>query len=157
MSLSTSSEIVIYTLVQFLRSVDGNCQDSLELAVIRLKSLYSDMIEVDLCWNCIPADAFTSITDAIQLLESTYKLGERQEYGNRHPARPSFNVPISTLEYLMQLGLHAHEIGNILGVSRSTVSRRMREYGITLTITAVSLTKLWMISFEPFHLVVGAK
>ena len=46
-----------------------------------------------------------------------------------HPGRPAFDIAAEHLEYLLELGFSATTIAGLLGVSRSTVCRRMRDFG----------------------------
>lgn len=48
------------------------------------------------------------------------------------PGRPSINISAKCLQTLMDLKFSAGDIGIILGgVSRSTICRRMRQYGLS--------------------------
>ena len=49
---------------------------------------------------------------------------------NDLPGRPSFNLPCETLEELRGLGFTWSKIAQMLGVSRWTISRRVKQYGL---------------------------
>ena len=51
------------------------------------------------------------------------------------PGRPSFDISPLQIEHLLELGLAAIDIAKVLGVSRSTVIRRMRLYGLSASRT----------------------
>ena len=46
------------------------------------------------------------------------------------PGRPRFDVPAEMLEELRELGFSWIKIGEMLGVSRWTIHRRVKEYGL---------------------------
>ena len=49
------------------------------------------------------------------------------------PGRPSFDISSLQIEHLLELGFTAVDIAAVLGVSRSTISRRMRQYGLSVS------------------------
>lgn len=49
---------------------------------------------------------------------------------NDLPGRPSFNIPCETLKELRGLGFSWSKIAQMLGVSRWTISRRVKQYGL---------------------------
>ena len=84
-------------------SVAGNNQNAV---VIRLESLYLDMIEVDSCYDCIPGIVFTIIKNAMQLLEP---IAMSSHLTTTSPGKPSFDLPMSCIENLMELGFHTRD------------------------------------------------
>ena len=48
-----------------------------------------------------------------------------------HPGRPMLNIPCSCIESLMELNFTSSEIASILSVSRSTICRQIRQYGLS--------------------------
>ena len=49
---------------------------------------------------------------------------------NGFPGRPSFDIPVEMLENLLVLGFSTQKIAAMLGVSRWTIYRRMREFDL---------------------------
>ena len=47
--------------------------------------------------------------------------------------RPKFEISKDQLEYLVDYNLKISDIAEALGVSRSTIKRRLREYGIAIS------------------------
>ena len=54
--------------------------------------------------------------------------------------RPKFVIKPDQLEYLLNIGLHCPKIAEILGVSLSTIRRRMTEYGFSVTALYSNIT-----------------
>lgn len=46
--------------------------------------------------------------------------------------RPSFKIPIETLDYLIQQRFTVKQIASLLGVSEKTINNRMKEYGLSI-------------------------
>ena len=57
---------------------------------------------------------------------------EAQEVMNGRVGRPRLDVSKEQLEYLLAMGFSGLEISNAIGVSLSTVRRRMTQYGLTI-------------------------
>ena len=49
---------------------------------------------------------------------------------NGFPGRPSFDIPVEMLENLLGLGFSCQKIAAMLGVSRWTIYRRMRQFDL---------------------------
>ena len=54
--------------------------------------------------------------------------------------RPRFDIKPEQLEYLLTLGLKCPKIAEVLGVSLSTIRRRMTEYGFSVTSLYANIT-----------------
>ena len=52
----------------------------------------------------------------------------------RQPGRPAFDISAEQLEHLLELGFSATTTASLLGVSRSTVCRRMRDFGLSCSL-----------------------
>ena len=113
------------------RAIDGDyneAEENVERVLIRLESLYVDLIEIDLCEcvspssNSVLSNVFESCQLLRESLEPSFLSG---------PGRPAFEIQRSCIENLMEIKFTAAEIAAILGVSRSTVCRRMRQYGLS--------------------------
>jgi len=46
--------------------------------------------------------------------------------------RPKFDIPAEQLEYMVYYCIKVNDIAQVLGVSSSTIKRRIREYGLTI-------------------------
>ena len=57
---------------------------------------------------------------------------EVQQVMSDRVARPSLDIPKEQLEYLLAMGFSSPQISNAIGVSLSTVRRRMTRYGLTI-------------------------
>ena len=66
-----------------------------------------------------------------------------EEFGTHHgphatsvpssaAGRPKFDIPQEQLQYLIDYGISMTKIAQALGVSKSTIKRRVREYGISV-------------------------
>ena len=49
-----------------------------------------------------------------------------------HRGRPRFDIRKAQLEYLLQMKFSCRKIASLIGVSRSTIRRRMDEYGLSV-------------------------
>ena len=58
----------------------------------------------------------------------------------RQPGRPAIDVDMNEVEYLRSLRFTWTKIANILGISRSTLYRRLDEEGISQHTTFTSIT-----------------
>lgn len=76
-------------------------------------------------------------TAAISLLENAY-LENRRVSGNTLEStssavgRPKFVIPREQLVYMLDYDISVSDIAHALGVSKSTIKRRLREYGISV-------------------------
>ena len=94
----------------------------MERVLIRLESLYVDLIEIYLCQCSVLSNVF----EACQLLRESLEPPLTCTRG-----RPAFDIHCSCIENLMEIKFTTADIAAILGVSRSTVCRRMRQYGLS--------------------------
>ena len=104
-------------LVVSIQHVDVDDTDELENFCVRLESLYADLIETDLSFGgLIPS----------QVIQNVFECWKQfQDVEVSIPGRPAFEISPSALESLMDLQFTSQDIATILGVSRSTVCRRM--------------------------------
>lgn len=116
----------------------------LESSVVRVECAYSFAIELDLVSSSIPYGVLAKIRRALVLLQnmlersqeesqSTTLLNQRCTESTGAPGRPRFIVGFSILESMIEIGFSAVSIANILGVSRSTICRRLREGGLSVS------------------------
>lgn len=92
-------------------------------------SLYVDAIELELHGVVICRPAIRKICESLTiLLECSENTVPLTTFAG--PGRPPFKILPERLEHLMELGFTTVSMASILGVSRSTVARRLREYGL---------------------------
>ena len=111
-------------LAQAVEQLDMDSNEAEENVEIRLEYLYVDLIEIDLC-ECVNASVMSNVFEACQLLRENL-----EPPLTCCPGRPAFDIHHSCIENLMEMKFIT-DIAAILGVSRSTVCRRMREYGLS--------------------------
>ena len=124
----------VRALAQAVEQLDlenDEAKENLERTLIRLESVYVDLIEFDLCAGVSPS-VISNVFEACHLLLETLEHG-LEPSPTTCPGRPAFDIPPRCIENLMELGFTATEMAAILGVSRSTVCRRMRQYGISVS------------------------
>lgn len=83
-----------------------------------------------------------SILEELQQVQNSMMIGAEsncsiggygvQQVMNGCVGRPRLNVTKEQLEYLLAMGFSGPEISNAIGVSLSTVRRRMTQYGLTI-------------------------
>ena len=78
----------------------------------------------------IPSLVLQKIRECIKCLE-----GRCEPSGTTcGPGRPPFDISCKQLECLLELGFTTVSMASILGVSRSTVARRMRDYALSASL-----------------------
>jgi len=108
-------------LVDDLQRDDGDPQ----LVCLRVESVYTDAIELDAHGALIPAAVMAKLRESVIILtQHTTSLA-------LHPGRPAFDITAEQLEHQLKLGFSATTIADLLGVSRSTVCTRMRDFGLS--------------------------
>ena len=102
-------------------------EESAEDILCRIECLYSHAIDLDLHGMRIPTVFFDKVRQCMSILD------ERDERPITYsgPGRPFFEISSQQLETLLELGFTTIAMANILGVSRSTVARRMRGFGLS--------------------------
>ena len=67
-----------------------------------------------------------------------------QKYYSQYRGRPSFDIPKEQIELFLECNFSLPQKSEILGVSLSTVNRRLKDYGLSVTQTysTISATEL---------------
>ena len=120
--------IASYTddLVLLIQQLDLSNRDAVNHVCIRLESLYTDLIEADLSgYMYIHPQVIQKVFECWKLFQ------DDDDYAIR--GRPSIEISPSVLKCLVDLQFTSSDISLILGVSRSTVCRRMRQQGLSHT------------------------
>ena len=63
--------------------------------------------------------------------EYSYEESERLAFAPGEPGRPSFEIGREILQFYVQSGFKSRRVSEMLGVSKSTVFRRLRAYGLS--------------------------
>ena len=129
-SLSSTLSDRLFTLIGELYAKRLAGEDISDL-IYQLEEFYSDLISLDLNGIVLPQEAVALINDSLYTLTSTNTLmadhSEQPSCG-----RPFICISCEQLEYLIDLNFTAVSIAGILGVSRSTVYRRFKDYGLSI-------------------------
>ena len=79
-----------------------------------------------------------------------------QKIYSQYRGRRSFDIHKERIELFLEYNFSLPQISEILGVSLSTVNRRLKDYGLSVTqiYSTISATELvatgeWLVSFEP--------
>ena len=111
-------------LLRLADDLQRNHEDP-QLVCVRLEPLYTDAIELDMHGALIPAEVMD------RLRESVIIMTQHTAQTPVQPGRPAFDISAEQLEHLLELGFSATTTASLLGVSRSTVCRRMRDFGLS--------------------------
>ena len=131
----TRSEKKMELLVGRLSTLADN-PALLELSA-SVETVFADMIEFECVADVsIPPLVFSKVRKALLLLSAND--GEHQ----RSIGRPKFDIPYDLLVQLLELGFTITAIADIISVSRSTVNRRMREYGLSASMKYSNITDI---------------
>ena len=124
------------TLLDLLRQVKNLDSDGLDSVIFRLEQLASHVIR--LCdVSLIDDDVQGLITDTILNLSRVEKFNTNAPFVvemvySGQAGRPSFNISYDQLNYLLNFELSVPDIAQALGVSESTIFRRMRKYDLSV-------------------------
>lgn len=93
----------------------------------RAESVFIDMVELEITRGMFIAPiVFDNICECIKLLEKSQDLPSG-------PGHIPFDISQEQIQYLLELGLTTISIADVLGVSRSTISRRMRDFSLLVS------------------------
>ena len=101
--------------------------ESAEEVLSHIECLYTHAIDLDLHGMQIPALFFEKVRQCMTILDEH----DERPVTCSGPGRPFFDISCQQLETLLELGFTTIAMANILGVSRSTVARRMRGHGLS--------------------------
>ena len=106
--------------------------------------LHRTLMAINACINSVLEAVGMSLTlleelNGVQGMENEhgYTTQVLQENCGGHP---SLNVKQEQLEYLLRLGFNCPKIAEALGVSLSTISRRMSDFGLSVSALYSSIT-----------------
>ena len=85
------------------------------------------------------AAAHANLVDAVESSELVPTL-QAPMIADGHVGRPHFDVPLSQLEYLINSRFSVPQIAGVMGVSVSTIRRRMLQYNLSIQSTYSDVT-----------------
>ena len=121
-------------------------QINLDCLVYHVDRLYRILLAINACSN----NVLEAVGMSLSLLEELNRAQSMEnEHGyttqvllENHRGRPRLDVKQEQLEYLLHLGFNCPKVAEVLGVSLSTIRRRMNEFGLSVTaLYPVSQTK----------------
>ena len=115
---------------------EGREPDKLDLLVFQVDRLYRILLSLDVS-NQILETLCASLCLLQELNESLQNVASEHGYASQvlqHGVvgRPKLNITQEQLEHLLVLGFSGPSIADLLGVSLSTVRRRMSEYRLSI-------------------------
>ena len=102
-----------------VESEEQSKKDELE----RLRKCFLDVFRVT-------KDHFLKLSLAVNVVTSLYPDDEKVVKPHPGPGRPPVHIPCDVLEGLRELGFTWNKIAQMFGVSRWTIARRVKEYGL---------------------------
>ena len=123
---------------------EGEIPEDLDSLIFHVEKLHRLLLALDLTSDEILDSVAVGLS---LLLELDQTKGAESARGYTVPVhvrnsrgRPKFDIKPEQLEYLLSLGLQCPKIAELLGVSLSTIRRRMNEYGFSVTALYSSIT-----------------
>ena len=123
-------ENIVLSIDQCLQLLRGDSTAS-DIVIVRLESTLSAIRTVDsqipIPWAAL---ATRLIDDVVSILSFHLEFGglNRSRVG-----RPAITIPIHRLEYLLSAGFKIPDISSIVGVSKSTIKRRLMEGNLSVS------------------------
>ena len=128
---------VCLNIQRFTALYDSN-QDprNLDILVYQVSKLYRILLAYDGCTE----DVLEAVGICLRVLEEKNDTQELSVVGyvaqplfTGRRGRPRLDISREQLEYLLHLGFSCPQVALVMGVSLSTVRRRMSEYGLSIT------------------------
>ncbi len=121
--------------------------DELDFLVYQVNTLYRIVIPLSSCSSEV-VEVLVEVGVSLSLLQEVQRSERVVSTGNYVPqlvpgngrGRPRLNIQKEQLEYLLHLGFKCPQIAAVIGVSLSTVRRRMTEYGLSVTALYSNIT-----------------
>ena len=114
---------------------ESRAPDKLDSLAFQVDRLYRMLLSLDICSNQVleavsmSSSLLQELNDRVQSIGNECYTPQLLTHGI---GRPKLNVTQEQLEHLLALGFSDPNIANVLGVSLSTVRRRMSEYGLSV-------------------------
>ena len=108
--------------------------DKLDSLIYHVDQLYRSLVQLDIS-NSIVESVGTSLSLIQEIDQSQSVAGgfTPSVLGSGSRGRPKLEITQQQLEYLLNLGFSCPRLSDILGVSLSTVRRRMNECGLSIS------------------------
>ena len=122
-----------HSLLDLARGLQsGGNADTVDFAIFRLQQINRHLVQ---------SDRFNEVLHCISAV--TVLLESVEEFGTNHgpratsvpsgaAGRPKFDIPQEHLQYLIDYEISMTKIAQALGVSKSTIKRRVRDNGISV-------------------------
>lgn len=113
-------------------------EDVLDYAIFRLRQLSQQLLRLEGIDNLSvevhnSLVTVTSLLSEVELSENQRSITSTNSYrGSRTVGMPRLEIPYEQVSYLLDYDFSLAEIAGVLGVSESTVKRRVRDYGISV-------------------------
>ena len=123
---------------------EGREPDKLDCLVYHVDRLHRTLLGINACSNSVLEAVGMSLTlleelNRAQGMESEHGYTTQVLQENRR-GRPRLDVKQEQLEYLLRLGFNCPKIAEALGVSLSTIRRRMSDFGLSVSALYSSIT-----------------
>ena len=102
-----------------------------------------------LALNSVSSETLEAVGVGRSLLEELNRLQTAEVHfgytapltpSGNHRGRPRLDIEQEQLEYLLNLGFNCPKIAEVMGVSLSTIRRRMSEFGLSVTALYSNIT-----------------
>lgn len=102
----------------------GSIDDTIEMV-----NQLSEITDAECTLNLLE-DAFPYLNEIINVGDYDAATQVRPELEHQTRGRPFFKIPFETLEFFVENGFKVAEIGRLIGVSKRTVERRLKDYDL---------------------------
>lgn len=124
------------SLLDLLRQIENLDSEQLDGIVFRLEQLASHIIR--LCdVNLVDDDIQCFVMQGLGYLQRVEELNAESPVAmdvihSGRPGRPGFHISLEQLNYFLKYQFSVTDIAKALGVSQSTIFRRMRSFGLSI-------------------------
>ena len=123
---------------------EGREPDKLDALVFHVERLYRILLALNSC----SSDVVEAVGRSLRLLEDLNRTQSTESACGYTPqviqkdrrGRPKLDIRPEQLEHLLHLGFNCPKIAVVLGVSLSTIRRRMSEFGLSVTALYSTIT-----------------
>ena len=143
MSRTSEFEAMLFSLGRIVQRLfdsyrSTNDPSELDVLIYQVTKLFRMMRASELCSTqlleavAVGLSLLENVQDSQSSLVNNY--GYRPGFSFNHSrGRPRLEIPINQLQYLLELGFSCPQIASVLGVSLSTVRRRMDEGNLSIS------------------------
>ena len=124
------------TLLDLLRQIQNFDAEGLDTIIFRLEQVASHVIRLSDV-NLVDNEIEHLVTDTIGKLQRVEQLNSVSHFTvgavySGQPGRPCLDISFDQLNYFLNYGISVPDIAQALGVSKSTVFRRMQKHGLSV-------------------------